>query len=167
MTRQPRLLFAIATLSTCWLLLVMALTAPVAWADGKQKVSIARAEKLGYSPTNSAVYRSGLSGADSTTVDHANTLALEKIECGGFQSVSLHGRFTVASASAVCLLIRYNLSDVVVSTEEFTLTAKATWTLDSLYHTNIRAVDTEGCAYVRVVIAAPSSGNLDLWAGSY
>lgn len=154
-----------------WVLGVVAgsvlLVAGLALADGGRQLVKKGGQSIGYQSTNAELYRSGITGADQVTLDHATTLAFDKIYCGGLQTIAVSARNTTASATVVATVLLYNESDVMFEAYEFTLTVKAADTLSSEYLSNPYPVDTEGAAYARIKVAAPSAGTLSLWTGVY
>ena len=132
---------------------------------GTRSVDTVRA--IGYAGgSNAAVYRAGLLGSDEADLANGLTLGLDVVNCKGYDTVNVHGRFTSASATCIVSVVLYNAADEVVKVQEFTLTAKARTVLSSLFFSNPTPVDTEQAAYARILIQSPSAGTIDLWAGT-
>jgi len=142
----------------------MLLVAGSALADGGAQTVKKGGVIGGYSPSNAALYRTALDGGDAVDITDAANVALTKISCGGFQTVTVSGRFSGAAATSVIRVVRYTLADVAFDVSETTLTAKSA-TDGTLYFSNPVPFDTEGAAYVRVLHADPSAGTVALWAG--
>lgn len=155
----------LAGLGAVALFVILPLT--VVWAaDIGNTRSVDTVRAIGYAEnTNTAVYRTGLLGSDEADLANGLTLGLDKVNCKGYDTVNVHGRFTNASATCIVSVVLYNAADEVIKVQEFTLTAKARTILNSLFFSNPTPVDTEGAVYSRIIIQAPSAGTIDLWAG--
>lgn len=122
-----------------------------------------------------ALYRSALTAADNS--DHsgstttASTAAVTTFTVGRYQTLEVSGRHSVASATVLVKVLRYNLNSagnlVFQSKSEGTLTADNGDTDGSKYTSPALFFDTGNAEVIKVVIDAPSSGNVDLWVRSY
>lgn len=151
-----------------YLLLVVVsilVAAGLALAEGRSQPVQNTGVKGAYSVSEvTSAYRTDILAGDNSDAAHATVLALEKVYCGGHQTITVCGHFTVASATAVVRVVRYTSADAPKSEKTFTLTAAASGTDGrSRYMSSDTFVDTVGAGYVRVLVATPSSGGVDIW----
>lgn len=150
-----------------WLVLILLIMLPLTLVYGAGRAlrteTTGRVGAYNVSAVTTA-YRTDILAGDDASATHANNLALEKIYCGGYQGVEVCGHFTVASATAVVRVVHYTSADAPKSEDTFTLTAAASGTDGrSRYMSGRVFVDTGGSGYVRVLVATPSSGGVDIW----
>lgn len=126
---------------------------------------------------NVSEYRSDLTAADTVTLTHSSggIAAIATYSCAGYANLSVGGKLSVASATCVIHVYRcyYTAADglVVKSKTKATLTAEGTLTDGSTtadyMTTNSATFLTEGAPIVKVVVEAPSSGQIDLVLEAY
>lgn len=158
----------VGSLSVFFMFLLV--VAAVVRADYSRTQPVATvAQRSGYAPMGvTAVYRSSIAVVDTADSTHADITGISKIYCGGFTSISVSGRHSVASATVVVQCLRYNTAGTLINMDEATLTGDAARTDGTNYLSQTcAAFDTQGCAYVRILCEAPSSGNVSLWAEAY
>lgn len=146
-------------------LLVLVCVASFAFAAGRAQPLEATARVAGYRLSAvTAAYRTSLSTGDNASGIHANNLALDKIYCGGYQTVSCAAHLASASATVVIRCVRYTSADAVKSQTRATATADDADTDGTKYLSDTLYFDTEGAPYVRFLVETPSAGSVDLWA---
>lgn len=146
-------------------LLPFAVLVGAAFAEGRSQPVESAGRASAYKVSGvTAAYRTGLTTGDNASAIHADNLALEKVVAGGFTTLAVAGRTSVASATCVVRVVRYTAAGTVAkSTSVATLTGDDTNTDGTKYMAPTLYFDTEGAPVIRVLIETPSSGNVDLW----
>lgn len=120
-----------------------------------------------------AVFRGGggAGGANMTAIDtktEAGALATREFDLGLRQNLVVSGRFSAAAATCGIRVVYVYAGVVVGISDEITLTASDWQDTNSRYVSPNRVFDGMGAALARVIVTtAPSSGNVQFWAGSY
>lgn len=134
---------------------------------------------LGYAyDSQTAAYRTGLSGADTLTT--AGILAVTEFKLYGKQTITVSARFSNTGANCKIRVAHINktdpegsATDTTINTikgysTEFTITAGSTTYEGSYFPAPDQFFDGEGSTSIRVLITgATSAGTVDLWVGSY
>ena len=122
------------------------------------------AYQLNEGPT--AANRAAVAVADPVALDDALVVGppgLPRIGCVGRQTVAVSGRFaTGAGETVVVRVVRYAADDSLLSWSKGTLTSEVV-TDGTLFMAPPLYFDTQGAAYVRLVVELPTAA-VDLYA---
>lgn len=156
MSKFQKVLFVVA--------LGVLLAAGLAFAEGRSQPVQTQAVVGAYKASEvSALYRAASGSADNASTIHADSLAVEKVFTGGYTTLGVSGRMSVASATCVVYCVRYAADGITPkSMSTATLTADATVTDGTAYMAPTVFFDTEG-SVCRVFRKATSSGTTALW----
>ena len=119
-----------------------------------------------------AAYRTGLSSADSTTIDATFSTNVAAFGLQGRRNLAVSARFSASGATVSVQAVFYYVNPagtalVLGVSDPVTLTA-GTSTVSSKYVAPSYVFDGFGANVVRVrVSTAVSSGTCDLWCGSF
>lgn len=154
------------------LLVAMGIAAPfVSFAadTGRDLNTKSHSAQSYYAETTIATYRDALDGGEAgTDLGGASILAVTELTVQGFPNASISGRFSASGATAEIVFTRWRKVGGVLtfkSMDTATLTANTTYTIGGDFASrNALAFDTQGCDVIKVLVADPSSGDVNLFA---
>ncbi len=155
--------------------LVFAMSTPPVFgdADTGRDASVRTTVAEAYHRETAAVvsYRDALDGGEGEAdLANATITAVQELTVSGYPNASISGRFSASGATAEIVATRRfkNLSDDVLTFKSMgtaTLVANTTYTLGGLFiSANSLTFDTHGCDVVKILVADPSTGTVEIWA---
>lgn len=117
-----------------------------------------------YKPGRGGSYRSAIAVVDSAALDGASNLALPYIDVGFNQVVRVDLKMSVSAATCGIQFVRSNdeLFRGRPSVTSSSAAASATRTFAGRYVADSIAFDTGSYRYCKILVDAPSSGNVDI-----
>ncbi len=116
-------------------------------------------------------YRDALDGGEgSADLANAAITAVTELTVQGYPNASISGRFSSSGATAQIVATRWfkNASTGALTFKSMgtaTLVANTTYTLGGLFiRANSLTFDTPGCDVIKILVADPSLGTVELWA---